>query len=439
MAGDQTLAVFGLGKLGLPLAAVMASRGFRVIGVDHDEDHVGRLQERRWPLTEPGLAELLESSGSRFRATTDGAAAVAESEASFILVPTNAEEDEPYSNRRVLQAIDAIGAAIAGKDNYHLVVLMSTVLPGTVVRERLEARSGKRCGVDFGLCHNPEFVALGTVVRDMRNPDYIVIGADDENAGDRLAEVYATLCENEPQVVRTNLINAELIKLAINNYVTVKISFANTLAGICESLPGADVETVTSAVGLDGRIGKKFFKGGLSYGGPCFPRDNQAWRIWTEALGCGGELVAAAEAVNARRDDKILEMVKNHLPDGGRVAVLGLAYKPDTDVVEASPGMRLAQSLVRDGYAVSAYDPCAMRNAAKILDPAVHCAESMRSCLADAQLIAIMTPWEEFRALGPGDFYESPSHPVVLDCWRILDASRLENFASIINLGIFQR
>jgi UDPglucose 6-dehydrogenase len=179
-----------------------------------------------------------------------------------------------------------IGKALARKNSYHLVVLSSTVMPGATekIRQMLEQTSGKRCGEEFGFCYNPEFIALGSVIRDMLNPDMLLIGESDERAGQILAGIYGNVCKSKPVVARMNFVNAELTKLSVNTYVTTKISYANMLAEICEKLPGADADVVTSALGLDSRIGRKYLKGALGYGGPCFPRDNVAFAALARSL-----------------------------------------------------------------------------------------------------------------------------------------------------------
>src|SRR5262249_32804959 len=196
---------------------------------------------------------------------------------------------------------EAIGRALRAKQRFHLVVLTSTVMPGTTggpVRAALEEASGKRVGQDFGLCYGPEFIALGSVIRDFLNPDFVLIGESDLRSGAMLESLYKEVCENDPPVARMNLVNAEITKLSINSYVTTKISFANMLARICEKLPEADVDVVTAALGLDSRIGTKYLKGAVSYGGPCFPRDNRAFAALARQLDAPADLPEATDPFN---------------------------------------------------------------------------------------------------------------------------------------------
>src|SRR5262245_10730941 len=274
------VSVISLGKLGSPLAAVLASKGHEVVGVDLNQEFVRLLNAGRAPVQEPQLQELVDASKGRLRATMSLEEATLQSEISFVIVPTPSDSRGAFSNKHVIEAVMGIGKALRKKDAYHLVNITSTVMPGSTggeIREALEISSGRTVGKNVGLCYNPEFIALGSVVRDMLLPDAILIGESDLRAGDLLESIYRTTCDNSPPVQRMNFVNAEITKLSVNTFVTTKISYANMLADICDRLPGADVDVVTNAVGLDSRIGRKYLKGALGYGGPCFPRDNIAF------------------------------------------------------------------------------------------------------------------------------------------------------------------
>ncbi|MEA2809987.1 MAG: UDPglucose 6-dehydrogenase, partial [Rhodospirillaceae bacterium] len=221
------VSVVGLGKLGAPLAAVLASRGFTVTGLDVSKTLVDALNAGKMPIVEPQLNELIAANRQRLSATMDAGEAVEKSDASFVIVPTPSDSTGFFSNRFVLQAMGALGKALRNKKGYHMVVITSTVMPGTTggeIKAALEAASGRKVGADLGLCYNPEFIALGSVVRDMLFPDSILIGESDPKAGDMLQTIYLQMCENKPPVQRMNFINAELTKISVNTYVTTKIS-----------------------------------------------------------------------------------------------------------------------------------------------------------------------------------------------------------------------
>ncbi|MGH2627193.1 MAG: nucleotide sugar dehydrogenase, partial [Anaerolineales bacterium] len=348
----RSIALFGLGKLGAVIAGCHANRGFRVIGVDVDPAAVESCNRGVPPVEEPGIEKLYADCRPRLAATTDGEAAVAQTDASLIVVPTPSEADGAYSLGYILGACDVIGDALRRKGRYHLVVLKSTVLPGSCdehIVPRLQVRSGLRCGVDFGFCYNPEFIALGSVISGIFNPDLILIGESDPRAGDALVSVYDRLLGGRRQASRMNFVNAELAKLAVNTYLTMKITYANLLAGLCERLPGGNVDAVTGALGLDSRIGRKYFKGGLGYGGPCFPRDNRAMLCLARRLGVPFGLAEATDRGNAAVTTRVVEMIESKTPAGGKVAVLGLSYKPNTAVVDESQGVLIAGLLTQRG------------------------------------------------------------------------------------------
>src|SRR5580704_3526490 len=370
--------VVGLGKLGSPMAAAMASRGLRVIGVDVDENKVRAINERRAPVFEPGLPQLLHSAGDRLTATQDIEEAVRSTQITFIVVATPSESNGGFSLRYVLPVCEAIGRALRSKSEFHLVCLTSTVLPGTTggpVLEALEQSSGLLAGRDFGLCYSPEFIALGSVVRDFLNPDFVLIGESDARAGETLEAIYLKVCDTSPAVARMNFVNAELTKLSVNTYVTTKISFANMLARICERLPGCDVDVVTRALGLDTRIGGKYLKGAVSYGGPCFPRDNLALLALAEELGAPAEIAQVTHRFNCAQIPWLADLVCSQ-SSCGTIGVLGLTYKPGTDVVDESVGLLLARELAGRKSEVLAYDPAGAQNGARVLGGSVRMAAS---------------------------------------------------------------
>ena len=261
------------------MAGCFASKGYPVVGIDVDPETVRLVNCGQAPVFEPGLSETLAAGKSRLSATQDYREAILNSEVTFVVVPTPSDDHGGFSTKYVGQAAREIGRALREKVGYHLIVLTSTVLPGSTeygVVPLLEQASGKSCGEGFGCCYNPEFIALGSVIHDFLNPDFVLIGESDPLAGQRLVAIYNDVCDNKPPVARMSIINAELAKISVNTFVTMKITFANMLAAICEQLPGGDIDTVTSTLGLDSRIGQRYLKGALGYGGPCFPRDNLA-------------------------------------------------------------------------------------------------------------------------------------------------------------------
>jgi UDPglucose 6-dehydrogenase len=429
------ISIIGLGKLGAPMAAVMAHKGHMVVGVDVNPDYIAAIQQGHAPLRETGLEEMIQANRERLSATTDYEQAVLATEATFIIVPTPSDPDGTFSLRNVMIAAEKIGAALRKKQGWHLVVLSSTVMPGATggkLLPALEAHSGKKCGEGFGLCYNPEFIALGSVIRDMLNPDMILIGESDDRSGEILERLYTGVCDSNPHIRRMNHVNAELTKISVNTFVTTKISYANMLAQVCETLPGADVDVVTSAIGCDSRIGQKYLKGALGYGGPCFPRDNLAFSALARANGVPPILAEATHQLNQSQAPRLAKWILARLPKGGTVGVLGLSYKPNTEVIEESQGMALAKHLLSVGVPVVVYDPAAMENAQPQLAGKVTFATSAADCARQADVLAITTPWAEFRDISPQDFKR---HGTVLDCWRLLDKDAVGAVVEYLALG----
>ena len=428
LAIPEGVSVIGLGKLGACVAACLAHKGFQVIGVDVNQTSVDLVNAGRAPVMEPGLDEMIAANRQRLKATTNYAEAIAATEATLIVVPTPSDDDGAFSLTYVHEAGRQIGAALRNRNKYHLVVLTSTVLPGSTeygLMPVLEAESGKSCGPDFGLCYSPEFIALGSVIHDFLRPDLILIGESDERAGSALADLYERACETHPPVARMSFMNAELTKLSVNTYVTMKISFANMLASICERLPGGDVDVVTSALALDPRIGSKYLKGAVSYGGPCFPRDNKALAYLGRQLDRPATLAEATDTYNRSVIDRILTIVEEAITPDDEVAILGLAYKPYTNVVEEAAGLLLAGQLADRGVRVTVHDPLAKDAAARVLGIRVRYAATPADAIATATLVALMSPDRVYtqsdlliKGLKPGS--------VLLDAWRSMPHETIE-------------
>jgi UDPglucose 6-dehydrogenase len=432
------ISVIGLGKLGSPLAAVLASKGHTVIGVDLNRAYVNAINEGTGPVRETGLDALIAANRERLSATSDFTKAVHGTELTIMVVPTPSELNGFFSMKYALAAGTEVGKALATKKGYHVVSLASTVMPGCTGGELLpaiEAASGKKCGQDFGLCYNPEFIALGSVIHDILHPDFILIGEFDARSGQTLADLYATVCQSNPKICRMSFVNAELTKISVNTYVTTKISYANMLAEVCEQLPGADVEVVTAAMGLDARIGRKYLKGGLAFGGPCFPRDNVAWSALARAKGVSPLIAEATDHINRHQAVRLAKIVTSHLPEGAKAAILGLSYKAGSNVIEESAAIALARHLIDIGTPVIVHDPQAMDHTRAVLGNTVSYAASMEEAVQKGDFILLMTTWEDYKKLSPEHFRGRARRAVILDCWRMLQAEAFRGVADVLLLG----
>jgi len=415
--------VIGLGKLGASMVAAIAKRGFDVVGVDINRQAVDAVNDGRAPVGETDLGATIAANRERIRATLSHTDAIVNSDLSFVVVPTPSDEKGAFSLQYAAWAFREIGKALGEKDGYHTVVLTSTVLPGSMrygLLPILERVSGKTCGADFGLCYSPEFIALGSVIRDFLNPDFTLVGEFDERSGAALERSYAAIMENDPPCRRMSLENAELTKIALNTFVTTKITYANMLAALCERIPGGDVDVVTGAIGLDSRIGTKYLKGALGYGGPCFPRDNVALNYIAGALGSPADIAETTDRYNRAIAENAVKRLSGYIGKGSTVAVLGLAYKPFTFVIEESQGVYLAKALSRAGARVIAFDPEANDAARSELKDQAVILESVDQCLEQADVVLITTPDPAFSSLKAGDFTRGKTPVTVVDFWRML-------------------
>ena len=422
MKKDLNFSIIGLGKLGSSMAAAIASRNANVIGVDVKHRNVDLLNAGHAPVQETNLEETITANKERLRATLNYREAVLNSDVSFVIVPTPNSKNGAFSLHYAGRAFKEIGSAIAGKSTYHLVVLTSTVLPGSTrygLLPILEKYSEKKCGTDFGLCYSPEFIALGSIINDFLNPDVTLIGEFDERSGRMLEECYARIMLNKPPCKRMSIENAELTKIALNTFVTTKITYANFLAELCERIPGGDVDVVTGAIGTDSRIGHKYFTGALGYGGPCFPKDNLAMSFISNKLGINPAIPETTNNKNKALVENIINRLRPELDQWKTAAVLGLAYKPYSHVVEKSQGLLIAHALAKAGVRVVAYDPLVVANSApEELHGQVTILDSLHACLDQADSVLITTPDPEFKALGAADF--GNRQITVVDFWRIL-------------------
>lgn len=431
----SSISIIGLGKLGSPMVAAYASRGYRVIGVDLNSNFVQQINQGKPPVFEPRLAEYLAANRERISATQDYRKAILNSEITFIIVPTPSDEQGGFSTKYVVEAGKRIGETLKEKSDFHLVVLTSTVTPGSTESDLLpilKEYSGKMCGVDFGLCYNPEFIALGNVIDGLLNPDFVLIGESDSRSGEILESFYKNFCENNPPIKRMNIVNAEITKIALNTYVTTKISYANMLAELCEKIPGGNVDIVTDALGCDTRIGHKYLKGALGYMGPCFPRDNRALIHTAKKFGVSLSIAEATDRINQYQVPRLVEKILDLLPQSGQVSILGLSYKPDTNVIEESQPIEIAKILSEKGVSVTVYDPAAMKNAKKVLNRIIF-ANSLKESVENSDLIIIVIPWPEFKKIEPD--WLKPG-VILIDCWRILDSEKYKKASKYVALGV---
>ena len=400
------------------MAATFAQRGYKVLGVDINAEAVARINAGKPPVEEPLLAKAMTQAGQRLRATTDPAEAVA-TDASFFIVPTPSLPDGSFSNEFLMRALAPLAQAVrkARKRN-HVFIVSSTTTPGAcrqVIIPMLEKETGGQCGREFSFCYNPEFIALGSVVRGLLAPDLVLIGESDHRAGDALEALYRKYNTNQPKIARMSVTSAELTKISLNSYITAKISFTNQLRMIAEQFADTNIHDILDAIGSDSRIGHKYLRAGLSYGGPCFPRDNRLVSFAARQVGLAAPLAEASDRINEMAKEQLARQALALVAPGDTVAVLGMSYRPDTYIVEESAGLHIAQSLKHHGCRVLVHDFAANPNNSPALlefEPLTDLAKLRKTKRLRA--ILICCPWPGYRKLG------FPRGVRVFDPWGVL-------------------
>jgi UDPglucose 6-dehydrogenase len=436
---SEAVSVVGLGKLGLPLASCF-STAIQTIGVDLNAEVVQAVNEGRALWSEPRLDELLSAHGGKsLRATVDHCDAIEGTDITFVLVPTPSDADGGFSNTILLKALGSLAQALhASSKPSHLFVVSSTVMPGTIERElipAIERGSGRKAGEGFDVCYDPDFVALGETVNGFLKPELVIIGETSAAAGSRVKAVHRAVCQNTPHIARMSIASAEVAKVALNAYITVKITFANHLANICERVPNADVDAITQAIGTDSRISRKYFTGGMAFGGTCFPRDTVAYRKLSTNVGLASPLMEAAETVNDAQNVQLLDAVLRNRTDGATVGVAGVAFRTDTPVIEGSPAVDLIEKLLAGRIPVVVFDPLAHEIARAEFGDRIQYAASLEDCLSRSEVVAVTHRSRAFK--DAIESYVATRPLTIVDCWRLLDPERIAAPARIRPLGRF--
>jgi len=396
------ISIIGAGYVGLVTGTCFSELGHEVVVVDINEEKVKAINSKKCPIYEPGLEEMLVRNvdSKRLRATTDIKDVVMNTDVTYIAVGTPMKEDRSIDLRYIEKASEDIGNVLKEKAGYHLVVVKSTVVPGTtenIVGATISKISGKKLGTEFGIAMNPEFLREGSAVEDFMKPDRIVIGANDEKARSILEEIYKKI--DAPKLY-VNIKTAEMIKYASNTFLATKISFINEIGNICKLL-GINVFDVVKGMTLDHRISPYFLRAGIGFGGSCFPKDTNAIIALAKKLGYVPRLLDAVVEINETQPLRAVELLKKHISlKGKNIGVLGLAFKPNTDDVRETRAYPIIRALNEEGAVVYAYDPKAMDAFKKAYpDVKVIFCKSAEEVLKNAEAIIIATEWDEFEKL----------------------------------------
>jgi len=428
----HSVSILGTGFIGLCSAACFANQDIKVIASTHNEKKAEIINNWQAPFFEEGLEEMLQEIRNKnpelLNCITDPVRAVLETDISMITQGTPMREDKSIKLDYIESTAEEIGEALKEKDKYHLIVVRSTVVPGTtrnLVGKTISKISGKESGKDFGLCMQPEFLAEGRSIEDTLYPDRIVIGEYDITSGNILQDFYEYFygdhLENCP-ILRMNLESAELVKYGNNCLLSTKISYANEFANFAELVPNVDVVEVMKGVGLDYRLNPRFLGAGVGFGGSCFHKDVNAIKAWAKSRGYTARLLEAVLDINDDQAIHILDLAEDlvgNLKDK-RITLLGLAFKPGTDDMRSAPSIRVVNELEkREATNIIGFDPEAKETAKEVFGDKIQYADSIQEALKDSECALLITDWDEFKELTPEDFKAHMKTPNLIDGRRI--------------------
>jgi len=436
------IGVIGLGKVGSSLLVSIASKGFNVIGLDINRQIIEDINHGIAPFPEKNLQEYLDKYKDKIFCTSDFDFRKEDVELIFVVVPTPSISDNSFSLKYVIKVFKELAYQLRNDNKYKVFVLSSTVMPNSMnkIKRIIEEISGKKCTTDFGLCYNPMLIEIGNVIDGFVNPDLIIIGESDKKSGDILSKFWIEMISKNKSVSyksfskikRMRFIDAEITKMAINSFLTMRISYINTLSEICEKIPEGNIDIIVDAIFSDYRLGSKII-GGLGYGGTCFPRDNKAFTKFAKSINAQSILPINSDKVNDRQIRRVIDKVREEYVDGN-IGILGLTYKPNVYVIEDSQAIEIATELSID-YPVIVYDPSdiAMSQTTEVLGDKVLYASSINELLANCDMVIITVPWKYFYNIKVEDFRKNI---VLIDCWRILNKPDIKKKVRYIGLGL---
>ena len=430
------IAMVGTGYVGLVSGACFSEFGWDVVCVDNNAEKITMLENGLMPIYEPGLDDLVERNvvAGRLSFTTDLASAVKAADAVFIAVGTPSRRGDGHADLSyVFQAAEDVARHANG---YTVVVTKSTVPVGTG-REVMKRMQAVRPSGEIEIASNPEFLREGSAIEDFKRPDRVVIGADSERAAETVSALYRPLFLRDTPIIHTSLESAELIKYAANTFLATKITFINEFADLCEKV-GADVQDVANGIGLDGRIGSKFLNAGPGYGGSCFPKDTEALVRSARDVDAPISIVEQVIKVNSDRKEAMAQKIINACGGdvrGKTVAVLGLTFKPNTDDMRDSPSLVIVPRLIEAGATVRTFDPVGMDEAKLFMDGPIWCSDAY-DAMEGADVVAIVTEWNEFRALDLARAKTLLTRPVMVDLRNIYRPNEMrESGFDYISIG----
>ena len=434
----MNIAVVGLGFVGLSISSVLASKNYSVIGIDINNQKCSNIRNGILPLFEPDLENTLRIGLKKKLTISNNFSLIENCDMIFVTVGTPQKSNGAIELSMIKEAITSIGRIIAKSKNNPIILIKSTVTPGTmqnVILPILEKRSGKKAGRGFGLISNPEFLQESNAIKDTKFPHVIVLGGYQTRFMKKTKNFFSKLHPNVPIII-TNHQTAEMIKYANNSFLATKISFINQLSNICQNIPGVNIDDIAKTIGSDPRIGDAFLNAGPGYGGSCLPKDMRALINFAEKVGINPTLLNAVEKTNQRQIESIISLMEKSLGTLAlkRLTVLGTAFKPNTDDVRDSIAIELIKKLLKKKARITIYDPKAMRNTMKIFGKKIIYAKSITDALNNSQCIIMMTHWKQFDALNNNSI-KRMKKKFIIDCRRILSKKELDAEYYAIGIG----
>ena len=432
------IAIVGLGFVGLSLTSVLASKGNNVVGIDIDVEQCKKIRNGVSPFFEPYLEKTLRIGLKKKLTISSDFSLIKDCNMIFVTVGTPQKSNGAIDLSMIRKAVEIIGRVLAKSKKNPIILVKSTVIPGTmqnVILPILEKRSGKKAGRDFGLVSNPEFLQESSAIRDTKFPHVIVLGGYQTKFMKKVKSFFSKLHPNV-SIIITNHQTAEMIKYANNSFLATKISFINQLSNICQNIPGANIDDIAKIIGLDPRIGKLFLNAGPGYGGSCLPKDMKALINFADRVGINPTLLNAVEKTNQNQMENIISLIEKKLGKiaSKRITILGTAFKPNTDDVRDSMAIKLIKKLLRKKAKITIYDPKAIKNTMKIFGGKIGYAKSINDALNKSQCTIMMTHWKQFEMLNNSSI-KHMKKKIIIDCRRILAKKELDAEYYAIGIG----
>ena len=434
----MNIAIVGLGFVGLSLSSVLASKGYKVIGIDTDKKKCIEISKGRVPIYEPDLEKTLKIGLKKSLKISNNFSTIKNSDMVFVTVGTPQKINGEIELSMIKKAVKSIGQVIRKTKKNPIIFIKSTVIPGTtkkIILPILEKESGKKAEKDFGVISNPEFLQESNAIRDTKCPHAIILGGNDSKYMKKAKKFFSKMHPNV-SIIITKYQTAEMIKYANNSFLATKISFINQLSNICQNIPDADIDDVASAIGLDPRIGKLFLSAGPGYGGSCLPKDMSALINFGSSVGANTTFLKAVKKTNDEQINNIISLMEKKLGSisNKKITILGTAFKPNTNDIRDSKSIELIKKLLKNKVKISVYDPKALENTKMVFGNKIIYSKSLISALDKSYGVIIMTQWKQFESINNKSL-QCMKNKLIIDSRRMLADKELNGEYYAIGIG----